>query len=288
MAMADHHAAMHAPAKLPVLNTVIDAFRDLAVHRREALRISAAWSALFAAVGLTAFAAIVGAQSTLAASPWITLAVIYLPPLVFFLFMISAAVGWHRLVLLGEQPRSLYLRFDGQVWRYIGAALAMGVVIWLITLLLAVPTIPAVLLLLGTDPTQWTVTGLVVTAMIGVMAYTVLVLAVSRIVIALPARAVGSGMRFREAVRATKGNSWRILAGSLLVAVPTVIVNAVMNLLLDLQVRMPGGDLNWTGIISFVALTAVALTLLVALSLVSIGFISRAYRFFTDRQMMKA
>ena len=34
MAMADHHTAMMAPGKLPVLNTVLGAFRDVATHRR--------------------------------------------------------------------------------------------------------------------------------------------------------------------------------------------------------------------------------------------------------------
>ena len=287
MAMIAHdsmlaHDTMLAPRKLPVLNTVIDAFRDVAAHRRAALRISAAWSALFAVAGVAAFAAIVGAQQTLAASPWISLAVVYLPLVIFMLFMISAAVGWHRLVLLGEEPARVYLRFDRQVWRYIGAAFAMGLVIWLVSLALAIPAVPAVLFLLGPDPSQWSATGVAVTAVIALVAYVALVLAVSRIVIALPARAVGNGMKFREALAATRGNSWRILAGSLLIAVPTIILNAVMNLLLDFQVRMPGGALNWLGILSFLVLMALTIAALVALTLVSIGFLSRVYRFFED------
>ena len=276
-------ASSPAGHKLPVLETVIAAFRDLAANRQAAVRISSAWSAVFAVVAFAAFALIVGAQATLAASPWLTLAVVYLPPLVFILFTFSAAVGWHRLVLLGEQPAPLYLRLDRQVWRYIGALFLMGLVIWLLAILAAIPAVPAFYFLLGTDPALWSAGRLAIAGLIGAVLYIAMVLAVSRIAIALPARAIGQRMKFREALAATRGNSWRILGGSLLIAVPSVVLHAIMNLLLDFQVRMPGGALNWTGIFGFLATMAVALLALVALTLVSISFLSRAYRFFAGR-----
>jgi hypothetical protein len=290
MAMTAPHPMMHTDMpvplagsrKLPVLNTVLAAFQDIALHRQAAIRMSSAWAALFAVVAIAAFAMLVGAQATLAASPWITLAVVYIPPIVFILSLFSVAVGWHRLVLLGEQPRQGYLRVDGQVWRYIGALIAMGFAMWLVVLAVAIPAIPAVYFLVGTEPAQWTATSWILAALIGIAAYVALILAGSRIAIALPARAIGRRMKFREALAATKGNSWRILGGSLLIAVPSVVLHAIMNLLLDFQVRMPGGDLNWVGILSFLALMAVALAAFIALTLVSTSFLSRAYRFFAE------
>ena len=88
---------MAAPAKLPVLATVLDSFNDLTENWTAVTRILASWGALFAVVGTGAFAMIVGAQATLATSPWTTLAAVYLPLLVFMLFFVSAAVGWLRL-----------------------------------------------------------------------------------------------------------------------------------------------------------------------------------------------
>ena len=251
------------------------------------MRLSATWAYVFAVVAIAAFAMIVGAQATLAASPWITLAVVYLPPAVFFLSMLSIAVGWHRLVLLNEKPAGLYLKLDRQVGRYILALMAMGLVIWLITIALAIPAIPALYFLLGTDPAKWTSVGITAAAAIGIAVYMALVLVASRIVIALPARAIGQRMKFREALAVTRGNSWRILGGTLLIAVPSVVLNAIMNLLLDFQVRMPSGDLNWLGIIGFLLAMALALATLVALTLVSTSFLSRAYRFFAERSSDK-
>lgn len=280
MAMIDHPTMLTAPPKLPVIATAIESARDITANWRAAGRLSAAWGILLAISGLSAFAALIGAQSTLDSSPWLTLAVLYIPTVIFVLFMISAAVGWHRLVLLGEQPQRLYMNLGGRVWRYVGALVLMSVVIWVVSLAVFLPVLGGFAFLFGVDPAQltgWHLTALSAGSIIAVV--TILVVS-ARIYIALPARAVGERMTFRDAFRITRGNSWRILLGMLLVAIPSVIVNAIMNLLLDFQVRMQGGDLNWPGIIGFVTLMALAVAALVASTLLSVSYLSRAYRFF--------
>ena len=96
--------------KMPVLSTVLSAFEDLGAHWRAALRLSWVWAALVAIFGLLAFALLIGAADTLEMSPWLTLSLLWAPPFVFGLFAVSAAVGWHRLLLLGEDPGVAYAR----------------------------------------------------------------------------------------------------------------------------------------------------------------------------------
>ena len=272
-------------AKIPVVATVLDAFQDVWTHRGAALRITAAWGGLLAIAGLVSFAMIVGAQSTLDMSPWVNLVAVRLPWLLYFLLLLSVAVGWHRRVLLNEEPSRVYLRFDRTVWRYIGASLWMGLAIGLVSAVFLVPAFLLIGPILGTDPSQWTASGIALAAVIGVVAYIPALVCALRMAIALPARAVGDRMKLREALALTKGNTWRILAASLLISVPLIVVQAVMNLLLGFQLRMPGGELNWWSITSFLALMALALAALIALTLVSVGYLSLVYRFFAERRM---
>ena len=280
-------AAANAPTaagrKLPVLTTVLESFRDISANWQAAIRLTWAWGALFAIVAIAAFATIVGAQATLAASPWITLAVVYLPVLTFFVFMMSVALGWHRLVLLGEQPAALYLRVDRQLWRYAGAILLLGLLSGLVAIVFLLPTVFVLGGLLGQDVSQWTAGKLTIAVLVGIAAYIPVLVFAMRISIALPAKAIGARMKIAEALRATQGNAWRILGGSALISVPICLVYALMDLFLELQIRMANGDLNWLGIAAFLALMAVALIAIIALTLVSISFFSRAYRFLADR-----
>ena len=280
MAMIDHPTMLSAPQKLPVLATVTDSMRDITANWRAAGRLSATWGSLLAVVGLTAFAALIGAPSTLERSPWLTLAVIYVPTIVFALFMLSVAVGWHRLVLLGEQPARIYFKLDRRVWRYIGAIVLMSALIWVIAFAIFFPVAFALGLAFGTDLAQLSGWHVVAASAGGAALFLTVLMISARVYVALPARAIGERMKFREALRITRGNSWRMLVGTLLVTVPSVIVNAIMNLLLDFQVRMQGGDLNWPGIIGFIVLMALALAALVLTTLISISYLSRAYRFF--------
>lgn len=274
---------MAAPGKLPVLATVLDSFNDLTENWTAVTRILASWGALFAVVGTGAFAMIVGAQATLATSPWTTLAAVYLPFLVFMLFFVSAAVGWLRLLLLGEQPTPVYLRFDRQVWRYLGASALMSLALVAAMLLLSAPAVVILALASGFDPAQWGFFTYTVLAITGVVVYGVMLLVPARMYLVMSAKAVDQKMSLRDALTVTKGNSWRLLGGYLLVCVPMTLPLAVQPLFLDFQVRMPGGDLNWLGILGYLALTGVALAAMAVLYLAIISYFARTYRFFAAR-----
>lgn len=269
--------------KLPVVATVLSAFGDLVTNWRAAVRMSATWGAILVGVGTGAFAMLVAAQPTLAANPLLNLLVLYSPLIVYMLFAISAAVGWHRLLLLDEAPQRIYLRLDRPVWRYVGASFLMALIIWGVSFALSFPLLIAAGLLLGGNPAEWSATQIAILTGVGAALYIVAALVALRLSIALPARAIGERMRFRDAITATRGNSWRIVGGTFLIFVPIGIVHAIMNLLLDFQVRMENGDLNWLSIVGFLVTMAIALAALVALTLVSVGYISRAYRFFAAK-----
>jgi hypothetical protein len=281
MDTTDHPILPPAPLKLPVLATVLGSCVDLWEHWRAAARLMASWGVVLGAVGTLAFAMLIGAQNALSGNPWLNLLVLYAPVAVYGLFIVSTAVGWHRLLLLGEEPGRIYLRLDGQVWRYVGLIALMVGVIFIVSFVVTLPIGFGVAFFGVAGAVQGSTTlSFALAAFGGIAIFVIAQLILSRLYVVLPARAVGQQVKFRQALRATKGNSWRLMLGTLLAAVPLYVINAAIDLLLDFQVRTQGGGLNWIGIVGFLSLTAVALAALIALTLVTVGYISRAYRFF--------
>jgi hypothetical protein len=127
------------PPALPVWPTVKEAFAAVSANWQAVLRICWAWVLILVAAGLL----LAGTFPGEGVPPTIGFVVAML---VFFAIFVvawaSIAVAWHRLMLGGEQPPSLYLRVGGQVPRYLGRFLLICLVAGVIQLLCSSVLVP--------------------------------------------------------------------------------------------------------------------------------------------------
>lgn len=125
----------------------------------------------------------------------------------------AIAVGWHRFLLRGEVPARATLAINGPILPYMGMALLFSVITYLPFLLpLEIDAMPED----DSFPT------LIFAAL---AAFLVAFAVVSRLSVALPAIAIGGpGRTLAEAWRTTRRNTWKLVIGSLLAAVPLIAV----------------------------------------------------------------
>jgi hypothetical protein len=193
-----------------------------------------------------------------------------LSTLLFLPFLASIAVAWHRLLLMNEEwPGSVYLRLDGCVGSYLGLSAVISI-LFPGTLSVFISGVAAGwhgLLLLGVA----LATG--VGLFLGI-----------RIWLALPARALGnSEIAVRQAWGGSRGNVWRLIAGSFLCGVPMVMLVVLAAVFgPDLaEARQPLVYAAWQ------TLFEIGLTFLAGMPIVS--FLSLAYRYLIqDRELLLA
>jgi hypothetical protein len=108
----------------------------------------------------------------------------------------SIAVAWHRLLILGERPGLSGANVLGDtVWRYIGAALLMGIMIVIPAAIVAGITMALTMGLSGGMPPPGPAFGLAFLAM--AILWVAIVVVAMRWGLVLPARAVGDrALRF--------------------------------------------------------------------------------------------
>ena len=140
----------------------------------------------------------------------------------------SIAVNWHRYVLLDEVAEGWQrLRIDSLMWRYIGNAILVG-------LILLGGTIVASL---GLSIVGWGMgatfgeAALIALAPGVVALYAYAIVSAYRLAVKLPAVALGrNDFRMGDAWRATAGNFWRILGLVLLFFICLLLVALAMLL----------------------------------------------------------
>ena len=119
---------------------------------------------------------------------------------VVFAVVFWIAVSWHRYVLLEEYPSGFLPVFrTDRILAYFGR----GILLALIMLVFFVPIMFVVVGLLGAVPALG--------AIVGIIVYAFVVVAVMRLSITLPATAIGQPVGFGEAWEATKGYGGAIL-----------------------------------------------------------------------------
>jgi ABC-type spermidine/putrescine transport system permease subunit II len=182
-----------------------------------------------------------------------------LSTVLFLPFLASIAVAWHRRLLMNEEwPGSVYLRFDGLVAGYLGLSAVISILfpgpmiaipsgvesVWQGLLLLVVALATGAGLFLGT-----------------------------RIWLALPARALGnSEIAVRQAWRDSRGNVWRLIAGSFLCSLPMVVL-VVLAAMFGPDLAEASQALVYA---AWQTLFEIGITFLAAMPIVS--FLSLAYR----------
>jgi hypothetical protein len=118
---------------------------------------------------------------------------------------VSIAVGWHRLILLGEKVTTPhYLRFDDTVKNYLKLAVILASLSIIASIIQNIHFLGFVGPLLG--------------SIVSIIA----LIAVVRISPMLPAVALNSNLTWREVWDRTSGNFWRICGGHILCYLPFV------------------------------------------------------------------
>jgi hypothetical protein len=132
-------------------------------------------------------------------------------------FATGFAVGIHRYVLIGEiRPGLGFFRWDRHFVRYM--------LLTLLLLLLVVVAAVVVLGAIGFDPAKLDA----VTALVGAAALFAVSVTISRLSLLLPSAALGDDVPARTVWKATERNGFRLLAATLLIALPFVIVEMML------------------------------------------------------------
>lgn len=185
----------------------------------------------------------------------------------FGLFVI--VVRWHRMIVRDIAPDATRLKATRAAMLYFARGLllsaiggAIGIVCGLlpVTLMRRLP--------IPDDVGGWLT---VASIMGGILAA---LLTVGRLSLILPAGAVGDyHVTMRRAWQMSRGNSWRILGGSVLASGPVFVVNIVLNGLIDALPSMSAS------VPSLLAMLTLSLLLFVVTAIVQASFLSYVYRF---------
>lgn len=173
----------------------------------------------------------------------------------------SIAVNWHRFVLRGEPALSANgLRLDAPVWRYVGVSLLM----------LALILLPQALQVLAAlYPSDLSIILLLV-SFVAMFAFIFLLM---RIWVVLPGIAVENNeATFKSAMRVTRGHTFRLIGGVLLIVLPVMVVTNILVLPVTLIYGATAGTLAQAALMLIYQLMAFVL----------LTFLSIAYRFFYE------
>lgn len=204
------------------------------------------------------------------------------------IYTASINVGWIRFALLDEVPDRRFMSLDRDVWRYIGYALLLT--------LLVVCIVGAAFLMTqyaGTMAGQDRITAFLLGAVGGAVGGLVAIAISARLAFALVEAAIGRNVSFGLAWQMTRGNAMRLFGATLLiiltVVVATLVIAAVpfaVGLMLPslIKVLQPYGFAGWMLIGLIVAsIQVIQIPIQTALTLVSASFLAFAYRFFERR-----
>ncbi|NOT71675.1 MAG: hypothetical protein HOP09_10465 [Hyphomicrobium sp.] len=188
----------------------------------------------------------------------------------------TMAVAWHRLLLLGEQPKFGGSVFSSAVWRYIGAGIAMSIV----SMLPALPMLFFALTFAGSPLPQ---NAGPFSYFLFFVAYCGVAYLMMHLMLVLPARAVGNnGLNFRTILRQVRANTWRMIGGIFLCSVPLAIP-VQMAAFSVIKFPEKGQKIDPVEMMSNLTwLTGLTTPYFMLIAMIYIGFLSFAYRHFFD------
>jgi hypothetical protein len=275
-----------ANPKLPLGQTITEAYASYSAHFSDVLRISWLWMLVAAAFAGTSSSLQMswmadvlansgaGKPMQIPARPIGMVVLGNVAGLVFLLAGVSIAVAWHRRLLLDEAPG-----FSGDniitasLWRYVGVSLLICLIVGVPALLITAP----VFFWLGPAKTGG---GIAVAVLVVFLVYIAAIVAAIRLCLLLPARAIGDfTLTFNEAWARTHGNTWRIFWGIVACTLPPMLLAQIA---LATLVGFPnplalakGQNVGW-----MVAASAIVTSYYLLTLPIWIGFLSHAYRHF--------
>ena len=267
-----------APAKLPVWRTVGESYAIWFKELPELIRISWVWLLIMTPIvalfmwwqAPALMEMIVNARAGKPdPNPGVTLLTQALNTIILLPILSSIAVAWHRLLLRGEHVSGLYIRLDSVVIGYAVLAFLIGLL----------PSVPAYLgqiyqaLTQRPGATEIDTGALMVTGSGSIVTFVALIFAF-RLIMVLPAKALGRDLSFGAAWAATRRNTWRLFWGHMICLLPFGLIAAGIGFWLSFaQPSRAVAATFWT-----------VQSLLGALfGMVGVGFLSLAYRHFFER-----
>ncbi|PCI87209.1 MAG: hypothetical protein COB24_07330 [Hyphomicrobiales bacterium] len=147
----------------------------------------------------------------------------------------SIAIAWHRACLLDEVPP--LVRLGKLEFKYFGYTILLGLVLYIIFVVIGL-VIGFILAMLSNDAAATSIYPV-----IGLLSI-LLFLAFGRFTLVFPGIAVRDRrMSFRTSWAATKGNSWRILGGTIMCILPALVISLIASLIsavsLPLVISLP-------------------------------------------------
>jgi hypothetical protein len=252
------------PPALPVWSTVSRAYASVSENWLAVLRIGWAWVAVLTIAGLLFVVTFPTDMDQFSLLPIIAALALLTA---FFVAFSSVAVAWHRLMLLNEQPPSLYLRVDARVRRYLGKLILISLIATVIQLICSSALFSLLLTLMPVNPNAaFSFDTQLRLAIIGFVSSLPMVLVVARLSVSLPGTAVERPISLGDTMRVTRGNTWRLFGGSLLVYLPAYLVS-VLGLAASASSSANLANVVISIVYFFSAIAA-------------IGFLSLSYRFF--------
>ena len=259
--------------KLPVFKALGHAIRSTTDNIGFAFHISWPWMLLLLPLNLAInlYLAFNGMQDpqNLSAQSFLLIIPLAIASIVAYC---SIAVNWHRYVLLDEVAEGWQrLRIDSLMWRYIGNAILVGLI------LIAGGIVAALALsIIGWSLSATVGEAALIVIVPGVIAlYAYAFVSAYRLAIKLPSVALGRNDFFMgDAWRATAGNFWRILGLILLFFICLVLVALAMLLLTYL--------LGQLGTLGLSVLIAIQVAVNWVATILGVTLLTSLYGFFVE------
>jgi len=261
-------------ARLPVLATVADAWRELRHDWRIFARLSVAPFAI-QLIGNALLVIGTGGGIDRASHGWGTVRLIAYS-IVLWIALVPAITAWHRHVILGPEarpPRPEYQFGAGERTYVVKSALFL-VMLMLLAIPLAIPTglVTAVLGAAADELADLERFRPLLAAMVWITSAIMLLICAPWFLI-FPAAALGRSLRLREASAMARGNRLRLLAVLGLAYLPQVVISAIARGLVGLVAGEEAED----ALVPALVAQLLEMTTQYALLAVTVGALSFAY-----------
>ena len=267
-----------ASPKLPVLTTVRQAYAAILGHSDALGQISRNWLIATAVALLLGYLAFIGPQETERSFDRAAKGAAVITSLAFLVLLMGAyvvIVRWHRMIIRGIAPGETGTRAMSGAFLYFARATLLGMLG--LTTALVMSMLPITLCHGIIEGEARRIFAIVVTALAVVLALIV----VARLSLNLPATALGDWtVNFRRSWELTRGNTLRLIAGTLLASGPAL----TMNVVTEIAIRADEAARGNAAVIA--AVTVVTLLIAIVAGVIQAGFLSYAYVFFTRQKPM--
>lgn len=248
-----------APLKLPVLATVRQSWGSVMANRGLAFRLSWPWAAIHLVSILAVVAAILVNSGTATPSPTLIGGASVFPGLVMLIaFLLSIPViciGWHRGVMRGDQPDSP-IRIDRATWGYLGRYVLILLAVSAVNGVFSILALSVAGISLGLGEGEMSLQRLAAAAPYLQLASIPGLILANRLIMVLPARAVGEPASFSAAWANTRGNTLRLTLGAGLVMLPFIVVQGLAQVsMIALPMSVVAGGLGLLTVLTLVFCT---------------------------------